>query len=72
MHAVAFVPDGTTLATGDFNGSAHLWDTATGELTATLTNPAVWAVAFSPAGTTLATGNYNGRICLWHISRRSP
>ena len=34
---LGFAPGGTTLATGDFNGSTYLWDVATHKITSTLT-----------------------------------
>jgi Caspase domain/WD domain, G-beta repeat len=61
VNSLAFAPGGTALATADGDGRTYLWDTATGKLTATLTEPD-WAsvsldsVAFAPGGTTLAVG----------------
>jgi hypothetical protein len=73
VTSVAFAPDGTTLATGNANGSIRLWNTATRRITATLPDPAskgVTSVAFAPDGTTLATGNANGSIRLWNTATR--
>jgi hypothetical protein len=75
--AVAFSPGGEMLATGDINGRAYLWDTASGQRTATLNNfgsrpgatiPSADSVAFSPAGEMLAVGDNNGSTYLWDVA----
>jgi len=75
--AVAFSPNGAMVATGDINGHAYLWDTATGERTATLATfatrpatrlPSADSVAFSPDGGMLAVGDNNGTTYLWNVA----
>ncbi len=76
VPAVAFSPDSSTLAAGDFGGSTFLWDVATRTIAATLRNPngqAVFADAFSPDGSILAAGTENikgnnGSLYLWKVS----
>lgn len=68
VSSVAFSPGGTTLATGDTNGSTYLWKIASSQVTTTLADPhsgGVTSVAFSPRGTTLAVGDANGSTYLW-------
>jgi WD40 repeat protein len=66
--AVAFSPDGTSLATGDANGNIRLWNTATRQETgvpmSSDTQP-VDAVAFSPDGTLVAAASSDGNVQLW-------
>lgn len=69
VFAVAFSPDGHTLATAD--NAIRLWDvTDPGHLVpigAPLTGPdrTIWSLAFSPDSRTLAAGTGEGKIWLW-------
>jgi WD40 repeat protein len=64
---VAFSPDGRLLATASADGTARLWDPATGQHQRTLTGHtnAVLGVAFSPDGRLLATAGDDGTMRLW-------
>ncbi|MER5981552.1 trypsin-like peptidase domain-containing protein [Streptomyces sp. NPDC001787] len=70
VRAVAFGPDGGTLATGSGDGAVRLWDVGSGKVRAELTahTKGVSSVAFSPDGGTLATGSDDGRALLWDVS----
>ncbi|MET8583834.1 trypsin-like peptidase domain-containing protein [Streptomyces collinus] len=70
VYAVAFSPDGRTLATGSTDGKARLWDVATGRPRTVLDGHGgeVWSVAFSPDGRTLATGSKDSRARLWDVA----
>ena len=81
MTAVAYSPDGSTIAVGDDDGNVFLWDPITGETVATFTEPggnSVSAIAFSPNGAVLAAGaeepesssaGDSDSTYLWHVSK---
>jgi WD40 repeat protein len=74
VMAVAFSPDGRTLATGSVDHSTRLWDVASGQTRATLVGHAshVSSVAFSPDGRTLATGSADKTARLWDVALPTP
>ena len=74
MTALAFAPDGRTLASAsDGDPTIWFWDTAQGRLAATLVLPDAASgegfacLAFSPDGKTLYTGGERG-IAAWDVS----
>ncbi len=72
VNAIAYAPDGGTLATAGLDGTVKLWDTATGKELATLkghTGP-VEGVAFSPDGKALASGGLDGSVRVWDVGTR--
>ena len=64
---MAFSPDGKTILTGCWDGTARLWDAATAQpLGPPMRHPRlVLAVAFSPDGKTVLTGSIDGEVRLW-------
>ena len=74
--AVAFSPDGKTLASVGGEsllyrpGDVVLWDVATGNQKSKFDGheSCVWSVAFSADGKTLATGDYAGNVKLWDVA----
>jgi WD40 repeat protein len=70
VDSVTFSPGGTTLATGNADGTVREWDVAAHLQITTLTGPtgAVNSVVFSPEGKTLATGNADHTVRLWDVA----
>jgi WD domain, G-beta repeat/AAA domain len=67
IRAVAWSPDGTTLASGSDDNTVKVWAWPSGELLRTLAGHSdwVWAVAWSPDGTTLASGSDDKTVKVW-------
>jgi WD40 repeat protein len=70
VGAVAFAPDGKTLASASADGTIKFWDPARGELLQTWkgNNEPVCALAFAPDGKTLASGGFDKCVRLWDIA----
>ncbi|TXH70622.1 MAG: TIR domain-containing protein [Thiothrix sp.] len=66
INAIAFSPDGSTIATASWDHTAALWDARSGERRLTFQHDQkVTAVALSPDGSSLATASYDHTAALW-------
>ncbi|CAN5322468.1 hypothetical protein BH09SUM1_BH09SUM1_14130 [soil metagenome] len=66
---VSFSPDGKLIATGNNREQASLWNSQTGERTATLSGHlrTVVSAMFNPAGTRLVTTSLDHTVKLWDV-----
>ncbi len=68
VFAVAFSPDGQTVASASGIGVARVWDVRTGALLHTLKGPddsGLYAIQFSPDGRKLVTASSGGSARVW-------
>jgi WD40 repeat protein len=67
LEAVAFSPDGKTLATSSSDSTVRLWDVSTGKLRHTLEGHSgeIDSIAFSPDGRVLVSGSKDRTIKVW-------
>jgi WD40 repeat protein len=72
VAAVAFAPDGKTLASAGADGVVRLWEVGTWKPLGALKGhtDCVCALAFSEDGTTIATGGYDHTAKLWDVKDR--
>jgi len=70
IYDLAISPDGRTIGTASRDGTAKLWDLATGVLRAKLKghDRGVAWLAFSPDGRTVATGSKDHTARLWDVA----
>jgi WD40 repeat protein len=71
VTSLAFTPDGARLATGSKDGTARIWDAASGQELRKLNHGGVsfvLGVAFSPDGRWLATACDKWAVRIWDIA----
>jgi WD40 repeat protein len=75
IEAIAFSPDGTTLAVGrGWNDpDIHLYDVASGREVGTVATPprthTSFSLAFTPDGKQLVTGMSDSSVLIWNVRR---
>jgi WD40 repeat protein/tetratricopeptide (TPR) repeat protein len=73
IHALVLDPNGRFFVTASQDGSAGVWETATGrKIVAVRHAGAIEAVAVSPNGRTIVTGSQDKTAQLWDIVQRQP
>ena len=74
-RALAFAPDGQSLASAGIDAVVHIWETATGKEILRIENDkfqhsalgAVFSLSYAPDGKTLAGARINQPVCMWNV-----
>jgi WD40 repeat protein len=74
VWTAAWSPDGSRMVTASDDGTARLWDAASGKVIAVLQGHAgtVWSAAFSPDGTRIVTASSDRTARLWDAATGMP
>jgi WD40 repeat protein len=70
VEAIAFAPDGKTVASGGREGAIRFWDVRTGKEVLTLPGHkgGAWTLAFSPDGKSLVSGGPDSTVRQWDVT----
>lgn len=74
INGVEFSPDGKRIVTASDDGTARVWDTATGVLRLTLRGHTnwLWQASFSPDGTRIVTASRDLTARIWDAKTGAP
>jgi WD40 repeat protein len=74
FSAIAFAPDGKTLALGEADGGVIVWDVATEKLVRKYEghHAAATHLAWTPDGKVLASSSADGSVLLWDTTGKAP
>jgi WD40 repeat protein len=67
VTSALFSPDGSRLVTASFDGTARVWDAASGDALATLSGhkALLWSARFSPDGSRIVTASDDKTAQVW-------
>jgi WD40 repeat protein len=73
-QSAAFSPDGTRVVTASFDGTARIWDVATGAPVGTPLRHEKWVMSavFSPDGMRVLTASLDGTARIWDAASGTP